>query len=72
MKMATADHSKLKPVHAQYTKALPTTKSRKGSWVFFRQIIWSSDWLDGSRNTGRPRRLSVRPYPYVPYVPFIR
>jgi haloalkane dehalogenase len=46
MKMATADYSKLKPVHAQYTKALPTTRDRKGSWVFPRQIIWSSEWLD--------------------------
>jgi haloalkane dehalogenase len=46
VRMAYGDKSKLTPhIHAHYLKPLPTTQSRKGSWVFPREIIASTDWL---------------------------
>ena len=47
MKKATADKSKLtKPIHSHYIKLLKKSKDRKGCWVFPKQIIDSSDWLN--------------------------
>jgi haloalkane dehalogenase len=44
--MAYGDRKKLtREVHRHYLDALPTPQSRKGSWVFPREIIGSSDWL---------------------------
>lgn len=43
---AYGDRSKLTPeIQRHYLDALPTGDSRKGSWVFPREIIGSSDWL---------------------------
>ena len=53
MKMATADKSKLtKQVMRHYIMPLAKANDRKGCWVFPRQIINSSDWLESlwSRN----------------------
>jgi haloalkane dehalogenase len=47
MKKAMGDKSKLpKSVHQHYFKALDNPAERKGCWVFPKQIIASSDWLD--------------------------
>lgn len=46
MRMATGDKSKLSPhIHRQYLDALPTPETRKGSWVFPREIMKSDEWL---------------------------
>jgi len=46
--MATGDKSKLTPeIMHHYRAPLPTGDSRKGTWVFPRQIIASTDWLAG-------------------------
>lgn len=43
---AYGDKKKLTPeIHRHYLDALPTPQSRKGSWVFPRQITHSSEWL---------------------------
>ncbi|MCA9972285.1 MAG: alpha/beta fold hydrolase, partial [Anaerolineales bacterium] len=40
------DKARLTPhIHAHYLNALPTPRSRKGSWVFPREIIGSTPWL---------------------------
>ncbi|ODS30747.1 MAG: 2-hydroxy-6-oxo-7-methylocta-2,4-dienoate hydrolase [Candidatus Scalindua rubra] len=47
MKKATADKSKLsKPIHSHYLSPLKNSRDRKGCWVFPKQIIDSSSWLD--------------------------
>ncbi|MFC7044128.1 alpha/beta fold hydrolase [Halobacteriaceae archaeon GCM10025711] len=46
MKLAFADRSRLTPaIHRQYTAPFPTPDSRKGTWVFPREITGSSRWL---------------------------
>jgi haloalkane dehalogenase len=46
MRGAYGDPTRVPPqIHAQYVNALPTPASRKGSWVFPKQIIGSSAWL---------------------------
>ena len=46
MRVAFGDKSKLsKSAHAHYQRALPTAASRKGCYVFPRQIIASTPWL---------------------------
>ena len=46
MKQAMGDKSKLPPaIHQHYLKVARTPEERKGSWVFPKQIIGSSDWL---------------------------
>ena len=48
VKQAYGDKSKLTPeVHRHFLQALPTPEQRKGSYVFPRQIIGSSEWLAG-------------------------
>lgn len=45
-RQAYGDRSLITPeIHRHYLDALPTGDSRKGTWVFPRQIIQSSDWL---------------------------
>jgi len=47
LKMATGDKSRLtKEIHRHYIIPLAGMKERKGTWVFPRQIIHSSQWLD--------------------------
>ncbi len=47
VKKAMGDKSKLtKHIHRHYYKHLSTPAERKGSYVFPREIIGSSDWLD--------------------------
>lgn len=47
MKKATGDKSKLtKPIHDHYKRPLGSPKERKGCWVFPKQIIGASEWLD--------------------------
>jgi pimeloyl-ACP methyl ester carboxylesterase len=47
MKYVTADRSKLdRATHRHYLKPLANPAKRKGSWVFPKHIIASSDWLD--------------------------
>ncbi|MCA9936272.1 MAG: alpha/beta fold hydrolase [Anaerolineales bacterium] len=46
VRTAFGDKTKLTPhIHAHYLNPLPTPQSRKGSWVFPREIIGSTDWL---------------------------
>lgn len=46
MPTAYGDKSKLtEEIHRHYYDALPTGDSRKGTWVFPKQIIASSEWL---------------------------
>ena len=46
VKAAFGDKKKLtKEVHSHYLKPLENRNERKGSWVFPREIIGSSDWL---------------------------
>jgi haloalkane dehalogenase len=46
MPVAYGDKKRLTPeIHRHYLKPLATPEDRKGSWVFPRQIIRSSDWL---------------------------
>jgi haloalkane dehalogenase len=48
LKRAYGVKSRLTPeIHAQYLSALPTPADRRGSAVFPREIIGSSDWLVG-------------------------
>jgi haloalkane dehalogenase len=48
MRQAMADKSKLPPkIHAHYTRALPDVASRRGTVVFARELIGSSDWFEG-------------------------
>ena len=45
MKMLVGDKSKLpKHIHDHYLKALPTPRERKGTWVFAKELVASSDW----------------------------
>ncbi len=45
--MAFGDKSKLTPqIHRHYLKQFPTPEERKGNWVFPKQIIGASDWLE--------------------------
>lgn len=47
VKAAYGDKTLLTPeIHRHYFDALPTPESRKGTWVFPKQIIASSAWLD--------------------------
>jgi haloalkane dehalogenase len=47
VKTAYGEKALLTPeIHRHYFDALPTPESRKGTWVFPRQIIGSSAWLD--------------------------
>jgi haloalkane dehalogenase len=47
MKMGINDKSKLsKHIHKHYLNPLNTPASRKGSWVFPKEIIGSSKWLE--------------------------
>jgi haloalkane dehalogenase len=47
VKKAVGDKKKLsKNIHKHYFKHLSTPRERKGSWVFPREIIGSSVWLD--------------------------
>ena len=47
MRQAFGDKRKLTPAaHEQYLRALPTAEDRKGCYVFPRQIIKSTPWLD--------------------------
>ena len=44
---AYGDRSKLTAeIHRHYRDALPTKESRKGTWVFPKQIIAASEWLE--------------------------
>jgi haloalkane dehalogenase len=46
LRMTFAVKSRLTPrIHEQYLRPLGTPEERKGSWVFPKQIIGSSDWL---------------------------
>lgn len=46
MKSVYGDKSKFPPnIHEQFTNALPTPGSRKGTWVFPHEIIHSGEWL---------------------------
>jgi pimeloyl-ACP methyl ester carboxylesterase len=46
LKTAFGDPNRLTPhIHEQYLRPLGTPEDRKGSWVFPRQIIGSSEWL---------------------------
>jgi haloalkane dehalogenase len=46
MRMTFAVKSRLTPkIHEQYLRPLGTPEERKGSWVFPKQIIGSSEWL---------------------------
>lgn len=57
---AYGDRKKLtKEIHRHYLEALPTPDSRKGSWVFPRQIIGSTDWLAALWN--QRERLADKP-----------
>jgi haloalkane dehalogenase len=48
LKQAYAVKSRLTPeIHQQYLKPLSAKSSRKGNWVFPREIIGSSEWLAG-------------------------
>lgn len=48
---AYGDNSKLTPeVHRHYLDALSTPESRKGSWVFPRQIVGSTKWIESLWN----------------------
>lgn len=48
MGAAFGDKRRLTPAaHAHYRQALPTPASRKGCWVFPKQIIASTPWLGG-------------------------
>jgi pimeloyl-ACP methyl ester carboxylesterase len=45
--MAFGDKSKLTPqIHRHYLEQFPSPEARKGNWVFPKQIIGASDWLD--------------------------
>ena len=47
MTRAFGDKSRLTPqIHRHYLEALPTPDERMPSWIFPREIIGSSDWLD--------------------------
>jgi haloalkane dehalogenase len=47
MKKAYGNVRKLTPeIHDHYKKALPTKMSRKGSWVFPKEIIGSTEWVN--------------------------
>ena len=47
MKMIVGEKSKLpKDIHDHYLKALPTPRERKGTWVFAKELVASSDWYD--------------------------
>jgi len=47
VRSAFGDKQKLTPaIHAHYLMPLSTPEERKGSWVFPREIIGSSDWLE--------------------------
>ena len=47
MRAAFGDKNRLsKDVHDHYRNALPTSESRKGSYVFPRQIVASTPWLE--------------------------
>ena len=51
VKMAVGDKSRLtKEVHDHYLKPLEKKEERKGSWVFPRRIIGSSEWLESLWN----------------------
>lgn len=46
VRTAYGDKRKLTPhIHAHYLHALPTPESRRGSWVFPRELIGSTPWL---------------------------
>lgn len=48
MRAAFGDKSRLtRHAHDHYRNALPTRRSRKGSWVFPKRIIGSTPWLRG-------------------------
>ena len=45
--MAFGDKSKLTPQnHKHYLEQFPSPEERKGNWVFPKQIIGASDWLE--------------------------
>jgi haloalkane dehalogenase len=47
MRQAFGDKRKLTPAaHEHYLRALPTAEARKGSYVFPRQIVKATPWLD--------------------------
>ena len=47
MKQAMGDSSRLtKPIHRHYLEPLAQSRDRKGCWVFPKQIIASSPWLE--------------------------
>ena len=47
MKMIVGDKYKLpKHIHDHYLKALPSPRERKGTWVFAKELVASSDWYE--------------------------
>jgi len=49
--MAFGDKSKLTPhIHKHYLEQFPNPEERKGNWVFPKQIIGASDWLESLWN----------------------
>lgn len=60
MKQAMGDKTKLtRPVHRHYLQALDTPDSRKGCWIFPKQIIGSGPWLESLWS----RRETLKPIP---------